>query len=79
MDRLFHFLQPIINVASSTEQNPTPLGPPPMVLHNPLPNQGMVETHPLVPQNNATTYGGQPIDPVAHHLMTLSIDVNLQN
>ena len=39
----------------------------------------MVATQPLVPQNIATNFMGEPIDPGVHHLMTLSFDVNLQN
>ena len=49
-----------------------------MVIQNPLLNQGMVATQPLVPQNTATASSIQPVDPGVHHLMTLSFDVNLQ-
>ena len=49
----------------------------PMVLQNPLPNQGMVATQPLVPQNIVAISLNQPINPGVHHLMTLSSDVKL--
>ena len=42
-----------------------------------LPNEGMVGTQPLVPQNTTSASLIQPIDPCVHHLMTLSYDVNL--
>ena len=60
-----------------TLQNPTPQGPPPMVLKNPLSNQGMVSNQLLAPQNPTTTYAAQPIDPIVHHLITLSFNFNL--
>ena len=60
------------------QPNPTPQVPPPMMLQNSLPNQGMVSTQPLVPQNTATASSTQPIDSGVHHLMTFLSDVNLQ-
>ena len=60
------------------QPNLAPQGPPPMVLQNPLQNQGMFVTQTLVQRNTATTYAGQPINLGVHHLMALSSDVNLQ-
>ena len=80
--RVFHLLHKLNqcqpNGATSAPKKPTPQGPPYMVLQNPLSNQGVVETQPLVQQNTATTSSSQPIYPGVHHIMTLSSDVNLQ-
>ena len=54
------------NGAALAQPNLAPLGPPPMVLQNPLPQQGMVKIHTLVPQTPATTSAAQPIDPSVH-------------
>ena len=81
MNHILHLLQTDNqhdpNGATPTHQKPTPPGPPPMVLQNPLPHQGMVETQPLVPQTFTTTSTAQPIDPGVYQLMKLSSDVNL--
>ena len=65
------------NTAALSPPKPTPLGPPPMVLQNPLPHQGMVETKPLAPQAPITTVAAQPAEASVHHLMRLSSEVNL--
>ena len=50
-----------------------------MVLQNPLPNQGMVATQPLVQQNTATTSLSHLIVTGVYHIMKLSYDVNLHS
>ena len=82
MHRVCHLLQAEnqykTNIVALAQPNPTPHDPPPMVLQNPLPNQGMVATQPLVQQNTTNTSLSEPIDNGVHHLMTLSSDFKLQ-
>ena len=82
MNHVHHLIQidndHALNVVAQDQLNPTPLIPLAMVIQNPLPNQGMVATQPLLPQTPAPTLADPPIDPGVHHLMTLSSDVNLQ-
>ena len=55
-----------------------PLGPLPMVLQNPLPHQGMVETQPLSPPTPVSLAAAPPAEAGVHHLIMLLSEVNLQ-
>ena len=72
-------VQQAANVASQAQPNPTPQGPPPMVLQNPLPVQVLVATTPP-PQANPNALGVPPTTETGvHHLLAMTNEeVNLQ-
>ena len=72
-------VQHATNTTDQAQTNPTPQGPPPMVLQNPLPVQGLVATTPP-PQPNPNAPGAPPITETGvHHLLTMTTEeVNLQ-
>ena len=65
------------NAAAPAQPNLVPPGPPPMVLQNPLPHQGMVATQPLAPPDPVAPTVAPPAKVGVHHLMKLSSEVNL--
>ena len=76
---IWNEVQQDANATNQAQPNPTPQGPPPMVLQNPLPVQGLVETA-TPPQANPNDPGAPPIaETGVHHLMTMTTEeVNLQ-
>ena len=72
-------VQHATNTMDQAQPNPTPQGPCPMVLQNPLPIQGLVATAPP-PQANPNTPGAPPIaETGVHHLLAMTTEeVNLQ-
>ena len=71
-------VQHATNTTALAQPNLTPPGPPPMVLQNSIPAQGLVATAPD-PQPNPTAPGAPPIvETNVHHLLALTIEeVNL--
>ena len=71
--------QQATNVTNQAQPNPAPQGPPPMVIQNPLPVQGLVVTAPP-PQPNPNTLGAPPMaETSVHHLLAMTTEeVNLQ-
>ena len=67
------------NATNQAQPNPTPQGPPPMVLQNPLLVQGLVATA-TPPQATPNAPGAPPMaETSVHHLMTMTTkEVNLQ-
>ena len=67
------------NAMNQAQPNPTPQGPPPMVLQNPLPFQVLVEIAPP-PQANPNTPRAPPMaETGVHHLLAITTkEVNLQ-
>ena len=66
------------NIAIPAQPNPTPLGPPPMVLQNPLPPQGMVPTTPSPQPNPIALAALLPTKIGVHHLLAMKTkEVNL--
>ena len=60
--------------ANHAQPNSTPQGPPPMVLQNPLPVQGLVATTPP-PQPNPNTPGEPPMTETGvHHLLAMTTE-----
>ena len=60
------------NATNQAQPNLTPQGPPPMVLQNPLPIQGLAETA-TPPQATPNTPGAPPVaETGVHHLMTMT-------
>ena len=72
-------VQQAANAANQAQPNPTPQGPPPMVLQNPLPVQGLVAITPP-PQPNYNAPGARPtVETGVHHLLAMKTEeVNLQ-
>ena len=72
-------VQQAANATNQAQPNPTPQGPPPMVLQNPLRVQGLVATAPP-PQPNPNTPGEAPMAKIGvHHLLAMMTEeVNLQ-
>ena len=71
--------QQAANAPTQAQPNQAPQGPPPMVLQNPLPVQGLVETA-TPPQANPNAPGAPPTtEIVVHHLLFMTTkEVNLQ-
>ena len=71
-------VQHATNMIAPPQPNPTPPGPPPMVLQNPLPVQGLVATA-LAPQPNPTTPNTPPtVESGVYHMLALTTEeVNL--
>ena len=71
--------QQTANSPTQSQPNQTPQGPPPMVLQNPLPVQGLVETAPLL-QSNPDALGAPPMAEIGvHHLLSMMTEeVNMQ-
>ena len=68
-----------INVTVQYQPNPAPPGPPPMVLQNPLPLQGLVATINMPPPAPAAPAAASPTEIGVHHLLAMTTDeVNLQ-
>ena len=67
------------NTANQAQHNLAPQGPPPMVLQNPLPVQGLVATAPP-PQANPKALGAPLMaETGVHHLLAMTTkEVNLQ-
>ena len=67
------------NAANQAQPNPAPQEPPPMVLQNPLPVQGLVATAPPT-QPNPNTLGAPPTVKIGvHHLLAMTTEeVKLQ-
>ena len=72
-------VQQAANATNQAQPNPAPQGPPPMVLQNLLPVQGLVATAPP-PQANPNASGALPMAKTGvHHLMTMTTEeVNLK-
>ena len=72
-------VQQAANATNQAQPNPAPQGPPPMVLQNPLPVQGLVVIAPP-PQANPNALGAPPMAKTGvHHLLTMTTEkVNLQ-
>ena len=72
-------VQHATNTMDQAQPNPAPQGPPPMVLQNPLPVQGLVATAPP-PQPIPNTLGAPPMAEIGvHHLLAMTTkEVNLQ-
>ena len=72
-------VQHATNITNQAQPNPAPLGPPPMVLQNPLPFQGLVTTAPP-PQPNPNASGAPPtVETGVHHLLAMTTEeVDLQ-
>ena len=63
------------NAEAQSQPNLASLGPPPMVLQNPLPLQGLVATAPMPPPSLVAP----PTETVVHHLLAMTTNkVNLQ-
>ena len=73
-------VQHITNTIDQAQPNLIPQIPPPMVLQNPLPVQGLVETAPP-PQPNPNTLGEPPMaETGVHHLLAMTTEeVNVQS
>ena len=72
-------VQHATNTRDQAQPNLAPQGPPPMVLQNPLPVQGLVATEPP-PQPNPNALG-EPlmVETGVHHLLAMKTEeVNLQ-
>ena len=71
-------VQHATNTMDQAQPNPAPQGPPPMVLQNPLPVQGLVATAPP-PQPNPNALGAPPTTKIGvHHLLAMKTEeVNL--
>ena len=71
--------QQAANAPNQSQPNQAPQGPPPMVLQNPLPFQGLVENA-TPSQANPNAPGPPPTTEIGvHHLMTMTTEeVNLQ-
>ena len=76
---IWNEVQHATNTKNQAQPKPTPQGPPPMVLQNPLLVQGFVETAPP-PQHNPKALGAPPMAEIGvHHLLAMTIEeVNLQ-
>ena len=72
-------VQQAANAPTQAQPNQAPQGPPPMVLQNPLPVQGLVESAPL-PEPNPNAPGACPMaETGVHQLLALTTEeVNLQ-
>ena len=72
-------VQQATNAANQAQPNPSPQGPLPMVLQNPLPIQGLVATAPP-PQPDPNALGTPPmVETSVHHLLAMTTEeVNLQ-
>ena len=72
-------VQHATNTTNQAQPNSPPQGPPPMVLQNPLPVQGLVVTTPP-PQPNPNALGAPPMGEIGfHHLLAMTTEeVNLQ-
>ena len=72
-------VQHATNTTNQAQPNLTPPGPPPMVLQNPLPVQGLVATTPP-PHPNPNAPGEPPtVETSVHHLLAMTTEeVNLQ-
>ena len=72
-------VQHATNTTDQAQPNLAPQGPPPTVLQNPLPVQGLVATT-TPPQPNPNALGAPPMaDTGVHHLLTMMTEeVNLQ-
>ena len=70
--------QQAANATNQAQPNPTPQGPPPMVLQNPLLVQGLMATAPT-PQPNPNTLRAPPMAETGfHHLLAITTEeVNL--
>ena len=67
------------NIEVPAQPNPTPPGPPPMVLQNLLPLQGLVATTPAPQPTSTTPSASLPIEIGVHYLLALTTEeVNLQ-
>ena len=67
-------VQHATNTTDQIQPNPTPQGPPLMVLQNPLPVQGLVAIAPP-PQPNPNAPGAPPmIETGIHHLLAMTIE-----
>ena len=76
---IWNKVQQASNATNQAQPNPAPQGPPPMVLQNPLPVQGLVETTPP-PQANPNALRAPPTAEIGvHHLLAMTTEeVNLQ-
>ena len=72
-------VQHATNTMKQAQPNPAPQGPPPMVLQNPLPLQGLVAIVPP-PQPNPNALWAPPMEETGfHHLLAMTTEeVNLQ-
>ena len=72
--------QQATNATHESRTNLAPQGPPPMVLQNPLPVQGLLATAPP-PQPNPNAPGAPPMaETGVHHLLAMMTkENNLQN
>ena len=67
-------VQHATNIIEQAQPNLAPLGPPPMVLQNPLPVQGLVATAPP-PQPNPNAPGAPPMaETGVHHLLAMTTE-----
>ena len=65
-------VQHATNTTTLAQPNPAPPSPPPMVLQNPLPVQGLVATAPAH-QPNPTTLAAPPLAEIdVHHMLALT-------
>ena len=73
-------VQHATNTTDQAQPNLTPPGPPPMLIQNSLPVQGLVATAPR-PQPNPNAPGAPPmVETGVHHLLAMTIkEVNLKN
>ena len=72
-------VQHATNTTDQAQPNPTPEGPPPMVLQNPLPVQGLVATAHLLQPNHNAPRAPPMLETGVHHLLAMTTEeVNLQ-
>ena len=78
MDHIKQFLQNKsqrdTNAATQAQPNPTPLGPPPMVIQKLLPLQGLVATTPFPPHAPTTPAVAPPTETGVHHLLAMTTE-----